>query len=1265
MAQLALAAAGAAVGSFFGPIGTSIGWSLGAMIGASFGPKITNDRGPVSDLRYTDSSYGAPLALHYGTVPVSRAQVIWTPDNFRAVRNVESSGGKGGPRVEDVTYTYETDIAIALSGRQCAGLGRVWVDNILRSNFRSDATVDETLASAQWFDNLVFYSGAEDQEPDATMEAALGVGEVPAYRGTCYVVITGIRCGAQPRLPNLVFEVIADGTAAAAGLIVTTAIAGTGSFYNTTSNQHVGMPTLRFENGSLVWQRDGDTVAVVVEADGTEQVNAPTATLQAFASGNPYAILVGPSEYHISWGTALLQFTPSGTAFYFGVNVDDGAMLFRQAGVPVVPDLPDFSTADNEIAVFARPGKSPIAAAGCSDRHYCLVWYTAQDWAIWRLEPVVEVVREGTADIGTDNWYTPFGICYAGDGGAYTWAAACMESNLQHVWIVGANETYGKPGEVFCYEIGADDVMRRVYYYYEAGDPGGQESVCCYADDGLLHLMYSTTPYHLSGGYRVHSRLQAASGTVQLGTVVSDLYSRTGYDDAADLDVAALTQTVDGYEFAVPRPVRAGIEELRAAYLFDLVETDGVIKGVNRGGAASSALVADDLGMADDGGLAALLETTRETESEVPFEVLVKYMSKDGAYRAGAQRAENAATSSNEQLTIDLPLVLTDDRAAELADILRRDRWRSRTTHRLVTSRKHLAVDPADVVTVDDGEAVRTLRVTAQKISGGRLEMDLVAEGAADYTSGAVGGGVSVPYQPLRPAAHTNYSLIDAPLFYPLQDDYGLLLAARGYQTSWAGATLFQSSDGSSYAAMDSTTLEAVLGYATNALAAPVTTAVIPDETSSLSVNIPSTLTLASTDMDGLLELEQVAAVASGSGWEIIAWRDATDDGDGNWTLSGLLRGLAGTESYASGHAVGDRFVVLDDAALTWVEHGAGDVGQLRYYKVPAFGQALTQVTAQSLTFAAATLKPLPPVHIAASRATAAGNITIQWQRRGRVDHVMRDYWADATLDEPSESYEVDILNAAGTAVLRTLAATTGSVSYTTTQQAADFGAAGNVTALNLRVYQLSSRVGRGFAAAANVNVSLNVLWLRDWNDTLLTNQTTFVESGGSINTYSAATGDLRIASSNNRVMWVRMDAAPQIADGFLQAEVALESATTQAYVILVYRTATAAFGNSQGCFAYRVAMHSNNVYLERGQNNSAGGTVTTIASASVTTTANVTGTLRVRFSGSSHRVWFNDVPLIDTTDATYASAGAMGVGAQSAGAIVISRLNNLTVFTN
>jgi hypothetical protein len=80
--------------------------------------------------------------------------------------------------------------------------------------------------------------------------------------------------------------------------------------------------------------------------------------------------------------------------------------------------------------------------------------------------------------------------------------------------------------------------------------------------------------------------------------------------------------------------------------------------------------------------------------------------------------------------------------------------------------------------------------------------------------------------------------------------------------------------------------------------------------------------------------------------------------------------------------------------------------------------------------------------------------------------------WRDGTgvvpLAEDTEAYEVDILDAPGGSVVRTLTGITSpSAIYTAADQAADFGAA--QSAVHVAVYQLSGVVGRGFPGEATV----------------------------------------------------------------------------------------------------------------------------------------------------------------------------------------------------
>ena len=201
MARLVLGAVGAMAGSFVGgPMGASIGWSIGAALGGLVDPPdAIKQQGPrLGDLKLQASSYGAPIPVIYGTVRVA-GNVIWASE-IRETATTTTEGGKGGPEVETTTYTYAADVAISIGEGELVGVSRLWANNQLVANFSTTST--------DIAESVVFYSGTETQLPDPTMESALGVGQVPAYRGQAYIVFENLQLADYGnRVPNFEFEI--------------------------------------------------------------------------------------------------------------------------------------------------------------------------------------------------------------------------------------------------------------------------------------------------------------------------------------------------------------------------------------------------------------------------------------------------------------------------------------------------------------------------------------------------------------------------------------------------------------------------------------------------------------------------------------------------------------------------------------------------------------------------------------------------------------------------------------------------------------------------------------------------------------------------------------------------------------------------------------------------------------------------------------------------------------------------------------------------
>ena len=161
--------------------------------------------------------------------------------------------------------------------------------------------------------------------------------------------------------------------------------------------------------------------------------------------------------------------------------------------------------------------------------------------------------------------------------------------------------------------------------------------------------------------------------------------------------------------------------------------------------------------------------------------------------------------------------------------------------------------------------------------------------------------------------------------------------------------------------------------------------------------------------------------------------------------------------------AGGARFVLLD-SALRQVDMTQADVGLAFNWKYGPAPYDIGDPSYRDATpaFNGIGLRPLSPVHVTGEQTT--GGLLIAWIRRTRLGG---DSWEqpEVPLGEDAELYEVDILD--GGDVVRTLAATTPSVTYTTAQQTADFGSP--QTSYAVRIYQLSASYGRGQAREALV----------------------------------------------------------------------------------------------------------------------------------------------------------------------------------------------------
>ncbi len=198
MATLLLRSAGSAVGTLLGgPIGGLIGGAIGAVGGSVVDSLLVNALTPrkkapqLDAIAVTSSNEGTVVRQLWGRMRLG-GNVIWTTQ-FQTYDSTDHTGsGKGFGNTAKTTH-YLLSFAVAFcEGGDNVSLGRVWADG------------NEVNLSQYGY---AFYNGSLSQLPDAFIESIEGTGNVPAYRGTCYIVFQLMALDAfGNRMPQITAE---------------------------------------------------------------------------------------------------------------------------------------------------------------------------------------------------------------------------------------------------------------------------------------------------------------------------------------------------------------------------------------------------------------------------------------------------------------------------------------------------------------------------------------------------------------------------------------------------------------------------------------------------------------------------------------------------------------------------------------------------------------------------------------------------------------------------------------------------------------------------------------------------------------------------------------------------------------------------------------------------------------------------------------------------------------------------------------------------
>ncbi|MAW80225.1 MAG: hypothetical protein CMI63_08295 [Parvularcula sp.] len=521
--------------------------------------------------------------------------------------------------------------------------------------------------------------------------------------------------------------------------------------------------------------------------------------------------------------------------------------------------------------------------------------------------------------------------------------------------------------------------------------------------------------------------------------------------DFTDVEASGLDGVVTGYVVDRPMSVREMIDPLADVYQFDIVESGDVLRFQPRTAAPAMTLSASDLAERRDGAFTLSLAQ----EADLPAAFRLGFFDEQDGFAAAVAEARDPGARPHREAGADIAAAIPASEAEARARSILADAWVMRDGLSFSLPPSAAALEPGDAIILDDLGTERLYRVTEIE-DGFAREVSLVRVAPAVYDSPvstasyAASGDILVYAAPL-------WELMDLPLFRSGDDAAAPWLAA--FSDPWpGGAALYRSAGEGAPTLVGLASSRAVMGRLKTAL---------PPAGSgrrvwrSIEVRLHFGSLSSKAEEDVFAGVNAFAVKADNGAWEICQFETATLLENGNWCLSGLLRGQAGTEAESLAGASFDARFVLLNSAVTQIAFSVNHRGLAYEWQAGPENDLPDTETfrLKSLTMNARGLTPLSPVHLRA--AWSGSDIRLSWIRRTREGG---DSWeGEVPLGEYDERYRVTIYD--GLTPVRTVETTTSAYAYAAADILADFGSSDPGETITFAVAQISDAVGEGAEA--------------------------------------------------------------------------------------------------------------------------------------------------------------------------------------------------------
>lgn len=1041
------------------------------------------------------------------------------------IEHSSETGGKGGP--EQKVFNYTQTIAIGLAERvddfadpgigAIGGITRAWENGQLVYDIRPQqqantalgllAETDEEYAqrltiSADYAETFTLYLGTETQDPDPTIEAAEGMGNVPGFRGLAYIVYPNrnLQEGQGLRHPNFTFECYQDGT----GTCFDSNENSNEVLYpwtdsrNTYQVQVIGLPITGLPSPptSINFASIDDAVAAAFTYCGILQnVSIGYEILQSTADGVgtvgvvPCAGAVGfdtvpdPSGiivvYNYKFPLNGIQDLSSYDPFFYEVPGREWYSYGNRSGgnhcITFTTDTPD---SDNTPPALVSPNQQQSRVFGW--------WFQSINGLVMEqrrfpgapTDPCVglppSVTHPGFADqpdgtiVECNSWVkdTTTGCLVLQAFAASTGVSPNFNHATQHP--LNPCLPTGSPGNTSAFWEAA---------YAQAVSDGTMAAGLIYGID---------YPKPQSFFYSLDKVVCEGSGApANVADVISAICKRAGLT-ADQIDVSDLEEiTVAGYSISGICDAADIISPLRSLAFFDCVESGNQLRFPTRGKEIVATLTEDQFGCFDgdpfgeSSSIPPKVTVTRADETTLPRSIRLHYKAVSRDYQDGEQDSPmRLTTKAVDDQDISIPLCIGDNQAVQAAEINWADAWAAQNSYTISIDQSLLELEGADCIGVPvDGFITRMRIVGDSNASAVLRKLTLVGDDGGSYISFAESQPPQRAPQQLQQLSPSLAAFLNIPALSDADNNAGFYVVAWPDPTignTWRGAQLFISVDGVVYTPSVLVPTAATVGTINTAV--PRSESFTFDEYTVITIDCDKSQSFTSRTDDAVLSGANAAVMGADGRWEVVQFCNAEQITPTQWQLSRLLRGRRGTEYVMGTSIAGDQFIMVSTGDIVRVPLSVSQIGAQYVYKMVTSGASLAATPEVDFVSRGQALVCFAPVD-AEAHFNSSGDIEISWTRRDRLGETLMS-GMDIPLSDYPLTFSIDIVQGQSpdspAVIFRTLSTGTTSVVYSQADFLIDYAgeSPSSPETIHVRIYQVSLTTGRGIPLIASLPVT-------------------------------------------------------------------------------------------------------------------------------------------------------------------------------------------------